>query len=299
MGQPGEQGVWPEPAAGGAEARGLDLLGIGFLVGDGERTIHLNDAAVRLFGRQRHELLAIGQVRTLLHPTDEHRIAVTVEDCRHRGLAAPDRFTARIVQPDGSHVPVELWVKAEVRGDELRTYTFVHELTDQWAVRDGLAQLALTDPLTGLPNRLAMEEQLRLTLARMDREPGRGLLLFCDLDDLKGINDRGGHAAGDQALVAFASRLSGVLRAGDTAARMGGDEFVALLAPVEGAPVDTLVARIQEATTFTLPFEDHRFEVAASIGWVGFGPGERSPRDLLQAADAAMYEAKVRRRADR
>ena len=282
--------------ADGAEARGLDVLGIGFLVGDGARLLHANEAAARLFGRPTEELLALGQVRTLLDPVDEHRIAVAVAECRERGVALPERFTARIVQPDGSRVPVELLVKAEVRSGDLRTYTFVHELTEQLAVREGLAQLALTDPLTGLPNRLAIEEQLRLALAQVDHEPNRRALLFCDLDDLKGINDRAGHAAGDQALVEFARRLTGALRAGDTAARLGGDEFVALLAVCEATPVEDLVARVQEATTFVLDLDGHRLGVAASIGWVTFADADRSPRDLLQAADAAMYEVKAERR---
>ena len=294
-----EHSAWPEPDEDSAEARAQDLLGIGFLIGDGQSTLYVNDAATRLLGRSRSEILGPGQVRQLLHPDDVDRIETTVEDDLHRGAPLPERFTARVVQPDGSTVPVELWVKAEVRGDEVRTYTFIHEIGEMWAVREGLTQLALTDPLTGLPNRLAFEERLRFALDRLDRRPGRGLLVFCDLDDLKEINDGTGHAAGDAALVEFARRLSGALRTGDTAARMGGDEFVALLNDIEGASVPSLVGRLERATTFTLAFEGEDLAVAASIGWVEFHDASRSPRDLMKAADAAMYGAKQRRKRSR
>lgn len=290
-----EPGGWPAPADG-AEARALDLLGVGFLVGDGVRLLHVNEAAGALFGRSVADLLALGQVRSLLHPEDEHRISVTVADCRQRGLPVPERFTARIVRPGGATVPVELLVRAEVRGTQQRTYTFVHELTQQLAVREGLVQLALTDPLTGLPNRLAMEEQLRMALAGAAQRPSRNVLLFCDLDALKAINDTAGHAAGDEALAGFAGRLSEALRAGDTAARFGGDEFVALVEEGPGESPQELADRIGAATSFTLEVDDHRLPVSASIGWVAFDDASRSPADLLRAADAAMYEAKLRRR---
>ncbi|MEZ5183410.1 MAG: GGDEF domain-containing protein [Acidimicrobiales bacterium] len=114
---------------------------------------------------------------------------------------------------------------------------------------------------------------------RRPRPPPRPrfLLLFCDLDGLKEINDTAGHAAGDQALVEFAHRLAGALRAGDGAARLGGDEFVALVPHLERADPEAVVARLAEATTFTLRFERHELPVAASTGWVVFDDGSRPP----------------------
>jgi diguanylate cyclase (GGDEF)-like protein/PAS domain S-box-containing protein len=281
---------------GGDEARAHDLLGFGFLVGDGTRVLRVNDAASRIFGRSAEEILRLGAVRDLLHPEDERRIAVTVEDRRATGRAIPERFTTRVVRPDGSTVAVELWVKAEVEGDRVRTYTLIHEVGGEWAVRDGLAQLALTDPLTGLPNRLALDEHLRLALGRFDRHPGRGMLLFLDVDRLKEVNDRAGHAAGDLVLRTFASRLKDALRSGDTAARMGGDEFIALLPELDEADPIELIEHIRDATTFELTVAGEHFAIAASIGAVTLDDPDASRAELVARADDRMYHEKKQRR---
>lgn len=282
-----------------AAERAHDLLGFGFLVGDGSRIFQANDAAARLFGRSTDELLHLGSVRDLLHPEDERRIAQSIEDRRATGRAVPDRFTSRIVRPDGTTVAVELWVKAEVAGDVIRTYTLLHEVGGEWAVRDGLAQLALTDSLTRLPNRLALDEHLRLALARLVRHPGQGMLLFLDVDRLKEINDRAGHAAGDLVLRSFAARLAGALRSGDTAARMGGDEFVALLPELDDADPIDLIERIRDATTFGIDIAGQRFDVSASIGAVTLDDPEASRSELIARADDRMYHEKRQRRARR
>jgi len=285
--------------AAGAEARAHELLGFGFLVGDGRRVLHANEAAGRIFGRSPQELIEIGAVRTLLHPADEQRIALTVDDRVATGRAVPERFTTRVVRPDGSTVAVELWVKAEVDGDTIRTYTMIHEFGGEWAVRDGLAQLALTDPLTRLPNRLALDEHLRMAISRYERHPGRGLLLFLDVDRLKEVNDRAGHAAGDLVLRTFAARLAGSLRSGDTAARMGGDEFVALLPELDDADPSELLEHVRSATTFDLTVGGHEVHVSASIGAVELGDPTASRAELLARADDRMYTQKKQRKARR
>jgi diguanylate cyclase (GGDEF)-like protein/PAS domain S-box-containing protein len=286
-----------EGPAASLEARALEVLGVGLLVGDGERLLHVSPAAALLFGRSAEELLDLGQVRSLLHPDDERRISAVADAARAAGEPIPDRFTVRIVRPDGTLLPVELRVRAEVRGDEVRTYSLVSEVGELWTVREGLARLALTDPMTQLPNRLAFEQQLASVVDELGRTPAPSLLLFCDVDGLKGINDSAGHAAGDQALIEVARRLARTLREGDVAARLGGDEFVALLPRIGRASVAELVERVRRATTFTMRFEGRDLEVAPSIGWVEFADGDRSPEELLKAADASMYEAKrVRRR---
>jgi len=103
-----------------------------------------------------------------------------------------------------------------------------------------LSDRALTDPLTGLPNRHLFLEQLGLALRRLGRHPGTVAVVFMDLDDFKAVNDAIGHDAGDQVLVHVAAQLRAVLRTTDTAGRLGGDEFVAVCPDL----ADTAAARV-------------------------------------------------------
>jgi diguanylate cyclase (GGDEF)-like protein len=102
---------------------------------------------------------------------------------------------------------------------------------ERFALQTDLAHAARYDELTGLPNRRLFQDRMRLALARSRRGHG-GAVMFIDLDDFKCVNDRYGHAAGDQLLQAVAQRIKSCVREADTVARLGGDEFVVLLEEV-------------------------------------------------------------------
>jgi diguanylate cyclase (GGDEF)-like protein len=158
-----------------------------------------------------------------------------------------------------------------------------------------LGRRALHDELTGLPNRALFWEHLSHRLKVVDRRTTGFAVLFLDVDDFKGINDTLGHAAGDQLLVDVASRLRAALRAGDTAARMGGDEFVVLFDDVATKEAALAIAeRLNQALRAPYEIGTDRRIVTASIG-VAMGPdGPRTADDVVAAADAAMYDAKRR-----
>jgi diguanylate cyclase (GGDEF)-like protein len=155
--------------------------------------------------------------------------------------------------------------------------------------RDG----ALRDPLTGLANRLLLQQRLEHAAQRAERSHTNAAVLFADLDRFKQINDTYGHQVGDELLVEVARRLSGIVRPGDTLARVSGDEFVFLcedLAQVQD--IELLATRIDEA--FTEPFSVAGTEVTitASVGMAFAGRGERVSPQLIIDADIAMYQAK-------
>ena len=158
-----------------------------------------------------------------------------------------------------------------------------------------LGRQALHDELTGLPNRALFWEQLSLRLKLADRRQTGFAVLFLDVDDFKVVNDTLGHAVGDQLLVDVASRLRATLRAGDTAARVGGDEFVVLLDDVATKEAALVVAeRLNKALRAPYEIGADRRIVTASIG-VALGPDGLNTADaLVAAADAAMYDAKRR-----
>jgi diguanylate cyclase (GGDEF)-like protein len=159
---------------------------------------------------------------------------------------------------------------------------------------ESLRNAALHDHLTGLPNRVLLEDRLDQAQLRTTRQPGhRFAILLLDLDGFKAVNDSLGHAAGDQLLIEVARRLLGLLRKSDTVARLGGDEFVVLLDGVatpgwQHVVCDAITSAIAE------PFEidGGSVEVGVSIGVALSSDGDSDPDHLLRKADAAMYQAK-------
>ena len=158
-----------------------------------------------------------------------------------------------------------------------------------------LSRQALHDELTGLPNRALFWEHLSHRLKVVDRRQTGFAVLFLDVDDFKIVNDTLGHAAGDQLLIDVASRLRAVLRVGDTAARVGGDEFVVLFDDVATTEAALVVAeRVNEALRAPYEIGAERRIATASIG-VAMGPDALGTADeVVAAADAAMYDAKRR-----
>jgi diguanylate cyclase (GGDEF)-like protein len=162
-----------------------------------------------------------------------------------------------------------------------------------------LARLALSDPLTGLPNRILFADRLEQALARAARTTTRGrraprlLVMFIDLDGFKAVNDSLGHLAGDEVLVEVARRLHEEVRGADTVARLGGDEFTVLCEGVAGEDGGVTLGR-RLARRLAEPYETDAglARLSAAIGIAAAAPLQEDGATLLRRADAAMYEAK-------
>ena len=152
---------------------------------------------------------------------------------------------------------------------------------------------ALHDQLTGLPNRVLFWEHLSLRVKLARRRKTGFAVLFLDVDDFKTINDTVGHAAGDQLLVDLALRLRSSLRAGDIAARVGGDEFLVLVDEVASTEAALVVAeRLDQALRVPYKVGVERRGVTASIGGAVGPDGLHTADAVVAAADSAMYDAK-------
>ena len=165
---------------------------------------------------------------------------------------------------------------------------------DNARLLDRIRDQALRDPLTGLPNRPLMEDRADQALRIAERTGDHVGLLFVDLDRFKIVNDTLGHAAGDRLICSVAERIATCLRGSDTLARLGGDEFVILLPEVADVADATAAAtRIVESLREPLEFDGRQLFVSCSVG-IAVSPHHGATySELLQHADAAMYEAKA------
>jgi diguanylate cyclase (GGDEF)-like protein len=179
---------------------------------------------------------------------------------------------------------------AEIRG-VLRdiTQTYLHE--------QQITHMALHDALTDLPNRILLEDRIKIATRMASRARQRVAVCFLDLDHFKKINDSLGHKAGDRLLVAFANVLRAQLRAGDTLARWGGDEFVLLLPGLGDEDDARLVTRkITEALQVPIKIEDGEYVITFSMGVAVYPDDAHEVDSLLTHADRAMFFAKTQGR---
>lgn len=233
----------------------------------------------------------------LAHPDElEDAAALLVEHATGRGDFPCRRF--RLAHREGGWRWFELTVSNLLEDPAVGGFVVVGrdvsaemETTARLeAALERLSHAAHHDPLTRLPNRLALTERLRRVAAG---DVGRAAILFCDLDGFKEVNDDQGHEAGDRLLGIVGAHVRAAVRAEDLVARYGGDEFVVVAGGLDEADAarqlgERILAAVERAGK-----EGGGGRLSASIGVVMVEPG-RSADDLLRAADAAMYAAKFR-----
>jgi diguanylate cyclase (GGDEF)-like protein len=164
----------------------------------------------------------------------------------------------------------------------------------QCALVARLKEEALTDALTGIPNRRAFRSELRRSCSLARRSDQLLCVGILDLDGLKKVNDRFGHEAGDRVIEQSAKRLSAKLRAGDFLARLGGDEFGLLIHAVSSVDnLNVFSERLLDALKEPIPLPDASVQhISASLGWTLFPLAEEDPETLIRQADMALYAAK-------
>ena len=178
---------------------------------------------------------------------------------------------------------------------QVRNYVSVFsDVTQQAKQRQHLEKAAFFDTLTGLPNRMLLADRLAQAIELAKRNNNLVACVFIDLDKFKPVNDSYGHQAGDHLLVTLAARMSTILRKQDTLARIGGDEFVAVIGNLtEQEACLTLIERLNAEILNSVKYQDDMLCVSASIGISFYDPmHDISAETLQKQADKAMYKAK-------
>jgi diguanylate cyclase (GGDEF)-like protein/PAS domain S-box-containing protein len=203
----------------------------------------------------------------------------------------------RYVRKDGGIVWVRLSVVmiADAAGAPSYLISQMQDITEEQATTERLSRLALHDALTGLPNRVLLVDRLETALARLGRTGNaRVVVMFLDLNGFKFVNDQYGHQCGDSVLAEIAGRLGGCIRASDTVARYGGDEFVVVCEESDDAELRSLIRRIRREVSRPLLVGSQPVKLSVSIGVVSVDDTEAAPAEVIEKADRAMYRSKVK-----
>ncbi len=260
------------------------------------RRVYLSDAWAEIVGAPAGDTVTtLEELAALMHP-DELEMARRLSLEVMKGMRAVYAIEHRVRARNGEWK----WIISRGRvterdpesGHALRMIGTNVDITDRRRMEEAVQVAAQSDPLTGLANRAAFAERLRLAAARSRRSGGRLAVLYLDIDRFKQVNDTLGHEAGDMLLKDFAARLRAVTRATDMVARFGGDEFVVLLEDVKERQNALRVAEkiILEGRRLVV-IEGRACVATASIG-LAFAENAHGEDALLKRADEAMYAAK-------
>jgi len=276
----------------------LDSIGDAVICTDVSGNItFLNIVAEKLSGWTRQA--ALGQPMTeVFRVTDaaSHEIAAKPTGVRTApGPSEHSPSTRMLVRGDGSAIPIEDCVAPihDREGQAIGTVIVFRDVSIARAMAQQISHSAEHDFLTGLPNRMLLNDRIGHAIALAPRHRSKVAVLFLDLDGFKYINDSLGHPVGDKLLQSIAKRLVGCVRGSDTVSRQGGDEFVVLLSELHSVEDAAILARrILKAVAEAHAIDHHDLHVTTSIGVSVYPDDGLDAETLIKNADTAMYQAK-------
>jgi diguanylate cyclase (GGDEF)-like protein/PAS domain S-box-containing protein len=268
----------------------------------------MNPAAENLTGYRKHELIGQHSVVILHDPMEMSARAVQLSKDLNRPISAgfnsliakpkqgqTDEHEWTYVRKDGSRIWVNLAMTAlKTQGEKITGYLGIaFDITERKKLTEYVNHLAHHDQLTGLPNRVLLDDRMRQAIQRAKRNRHKVAVMMVDIDHFKRINDSLGHSAGDALLDVVAKKLCAAVRQTDTVARMGGDEFVIVMPEFRDQRdaekcAESIIRKVATPTVVG----NREVNITVSVGLCIFPDCARDADSLLKNADAAMYEAK-------
>ena len=247
-----------------------------------------NEACAKLFGYDsRAEFLRSGRIDYM----QPHERDSVIRRLREKSAVANEEVELR--GRDGRGVWALENVRRTVRRDGQPVLEgLLLDISDRKRAEEEIAFKAYHDVLTGLPNRALFVDRLSVALAQGRRNQSCLAVLFIDLDGMKSINDTFGHAIGDRVLIAIGERLKSTLREGDTIARVGGDEFLILLAVCESSESEEIARKLLHRMSDPLLVDSDELYVTGSVGVAHYPADGEDVEQLIRYADGAMYRVK-------
>ena len=262
--------------------------------------VEFNPAAERIFGYTKEEVMGKTLSEVMIPPALRK-----AHETKHREFVLTGKkhiFDRRVeltaMRADGTEFPVELTLTSLQSDGSTLVTGFIRDISAQKKAQQEIENYAYYDILTSLPNRRLLIDRFQHAMATSKRTKAYNALIFLDLDSFKLLNDTKGHDVGDQVLIEVANRIQRTIRAGDTVARLSGDEFIMI---IEDLDVDQNMAYKQAtevakklllALNEPCQLEMFEFQASASLGLTLFNNEEFSFEDHLRHADTAMYQSK-------
>jgi len=255
------------------------------------RYLEVNERWLELFGYTREEILGHTSLELGIWADPAERPRFVEQVAAHGALQG---FETRFRKKSGAIINAVVSADVIDIDGEAHLIVPILDITERKRAEERIQQLATRDALTGLPNRLLLNDRLSLGISQALRRGGSLAVLFIDLDRFKYINDSLGHVIGDAFLKSVAERLSGIMRQGDTLARIGGDEFVVLLENIVAMEDSAGQVARKILGSFAEPFsvEGHTLSCSCSIGIAVYPSDATDPQMLIRDADTAMYNVK-------
>jgi diguanylate cyclase (GGDEF)-like protein/PAS domain S-box-containing protein len=259
------------------------------------RLVRWSPQAEHIFGWRAEEVLGMPLTGSqLTHESDREQVVEIInklmagEEPRATGLN-------RNYRKDGETIWCEWYHSCllDEQGTIVSILSFVQDVSSRIQAEERLQYLATRDALTGLPNRVLLQERLTQAIAQARRSGRRVGVVFIDLDRFKNVNDSLGHRIGDELLKRVTAALSHALREADLLARLGGDEFMVIVEDFDDPDVLNRIAqKLQDAVSQPFEVEEHDIYVTSSIGISLYPDDGDAPEELLKHADVAMYRSK-------